>query len=259
VLRPRRSSNLLRVLVAAAGDLGVAVAALAIATFLRRRFELPLTRDLLPAENFALDLPTVLLFVLPLLLALELTGFYTVSSSPRHRPTMLFAVPLQVALVATAATFLGLLVPRSVLAMVALLELVLLPLWRRLVRRLVPLRRRPVALVGTAEELAAAIADEADLERAHLRLAALVPLDRPLDSVLFSALVLFPALTSSLLPFTLPASSYRLAPFVPFDGEKSIRCACRCALRISSVARKQWACDIAVSVRLTTSWTSCSP
>ena len=142
MLRPRRSSNLLRVLVAAAGDVGVAVAALAIATFLRRRFELPLTRDLLPAENFALDLPTALLFVLPLLLALELTGFYTVSSSPRHRPTMLFAVPLQVALVATAATFLGLLVPRSVLAMVAVLELVLLPLWRRLVRRLVPLRRR---------------------------------------------------------------------------------------------------------------------
>lgn len=188
MLRPRRSSNLLRVLVTAAGDLGVAVAALAIAIFLRRRFELPLTRDLLPAGNFALDLPTVLLFVLPLLLALELTGFYTVSSSPRHRPTMLFAVPLQVALVATAATFLGLLVPRSVLAMVAVLELVLLPLWRRLVRRLVPLRRRQVALVGTAEELAAAVADEADLERAHLRLAALVPLDRPLDHPAYAGL-----------------------------------------------------------------------
>jgi hypothetical protein len=154
VLRPRRSSNLLRVLVTAAGDIGVAIAALAIGTLLRRSFELPLTRDLLPAEKFALDLPTVLLFVLPLLLALELTGFYTVSSSPRHRPTVLLAVPLQVALVATIATFLGLLLPRSVLAVVAVLELVLLPLWRRLVRRLVPLRRRRVALVGMAEELA---------------------------------------------------------------------------------------------------------
>jgi lipopolysaccharide/colanic/teichoic acid biosynthesis glycosyltransferase len=188
VLRPRRSSNLLRLLVTAAGDVGVATGALAAGTLLRRSFELPLTRDLLPAEKFALDLPTVLLFVLPLLVALELTGFYTVSSSPRHRPTVLLAVPLQVALVATVATFLGLLLPRSVLAVVAVLELVLLPLWRRLVRRLVPLRRRQVALVGTAEELAEAAADGAALERAHLRLAALVPLDRPLDHDAFAGL-----------------------------------------------------------------------
>jgi lipopolysaccharide/colanic/teichoic acid biosynthesis glycosyltransferase len=94
---------------------------------------------------------------------------------------VLLAVPLQVALVATVATFLGLLVPRSVLAMVAVLELVLLPLWRRLVRRLVPLRWRRVALVGTAEQLAEIAGDGASLARAHLRLAALVPIDRPLD------------------------------------------------------------------------------
>lgn len=188
MLRPRRSANLLRVLVTAVGDVGIAILSLAIGTFLRRRFELPLTRDVLPVENFVLDLPTVLLFVLPLLLALELTGFYTVSSSPRHRPTVLLAVPLQVALVATAATFLGLLLPRSVLVVVAALELVLLPLWRRLVRRLVPLRRRWVALLGTADELVETAADAAALDRAHLRLAALVPLDRPLDHPAFAGL-----------------------------------------------------------------------
>ena len=188
MLRPRRSANLLRLAVTVVGDLGIAVAALAIGTFLRRTFELPLTRDLLPAEKFALDLPTVLLFVLPLLLALELTGFYTVSSSPRHRPTVLLAVPLQVALVATVATFLGLLVPRSVLGVVAVLELALLPLWRRLVRRLVPLRRRRVALLGRADELAETAADADALDRAHLRLAALVPLDRPLDHPAFAGL-----------------------------------------------------------------------
>jgi lipopolysaccharide/colanic/teichoic acid biosynthesis glycosyltransferase len=181
MLRPRRRSNLVRMLITGAGDVGLAIGALALATLARRSVELPLTRDLLPATKFALDLPTVLLFVLPLLVALELTGFYTFSSSPRHRPTVLLAVPLHVALVATVATFLGLLVPRSVLLAVALLELVLLPLWRRLVARLVPFRRRRVALIGTAADLAQVAADATALERAHLRLAALVPLDEPLD------------------------------------------------------------------------------
>lgn len=186
MLRPRRRSNSVRVLVTMAGDVGLAVGALGLATLLRRSVELPLTRDLLPATKFALDPATVVLFVLPFLLALELTGFYTLSSSPRHRPTALLAVPLHVALVATAATFLGLLVPRSVLAAVAVLELFLLPLWRRIVARLVPLRRRRAAFLGTADELAALAADEAALERAHLRLAALVPLDRPLDHPAFA-------------------------------------------------------------------------
>ncbi|HEX2162327.1 MAG TPA: sugar transferase [Thermoanaerobaculia bacterium] len=188
MLRARRSANLVRVLVTAAGDVAIAIGCLRLASLLRRTVELPFTRDLLPAENFALDLATVALFVLPLLLALELTGFYTLSSSPRHRPTVLFAVPLQVALIATVATFLGLLVPRSVLLLVAVFELALLPLWRRLVRRLVPLRRRRAALIGTAGELAELAADEETLDRAHLRVAALVPLDRPLDHSAFAGL-----------------------------------------------------------------------
>jgi lipopolysaccharide/colanic/teichoic acid biosynthesis glycosyltransferase len=50
----------------------------------------------------------------------------------------------------------------------------------------VPLRWRGVALVGTAEQLAEIAGDAAILARAHLRLAALVPLDHPLDHPAFA-------------------------------------------------------------------------
>src|SRR5205814_1463075 len=46
----------------------------------------------------------------------------------------------------------------------------------------------------------------------------------------------------------------RIPPYVKFT-----RCACFCALSISSVARKQCSCGIAVSVRFNTSDTSAGP
>jgi hypothetical protein len=95
----------------------------------------------------------VTLPAIALLLALSLSGFYNPRVSRRHRPLLLTALILQVAAVAVAATLLTRPYPRTILIMVPLFEAVLLPLWRRLHKRIVPVRARETVLVGTADDV----------------------------------------------------------------------------------------------------------
>lgn len=179
LLRPRSNRRLLRTVGTMAADALVGALCLAAAVELRRRVYIPLTSALLPAEKFPLDLPNVALFVVPLVIALALTGFYTITASPRHRPTLLVAIPLQIGLVALAGVFMEVLLPSSVLVAVALIEGAALSLWRHLLSTRFPRRMERVVLVGAPADLAAATADHATLQRARIIVDALVSLDEP--------------------------------------------------------------------------------
>lgn len=179
MLRPRSNRRLLRTLVTMAIDAALGALCLALAVETRRNVDLPLTSALLPAGKFPLQPYNVELFVVPLLLALALTGFYTVTASPRHRPTLLFAIPLQLALVAFASLFREVLVPSSLLVAVALLESVALGTWRHLLNTRWRRRMERVVLVGAPADLALATADPAALQRARISIADCVSLDQP--------------------------------------------------------------------------------
>jgi lipopolysaccharide/colanic/teichoic acid biosynthesis glycosyltransferase len=179
MLRPRSNRRLLRTLMTMAVDALIGMLCLAVAVEVRRHVDLPLTSALLPAQKFPLQAHNVALFVVPLLLALALTGFYTVTASPRHRPTLLFAIPLQLALIAFGGLFLEVLVPSSVLVAVALLEGVTLATWRHLLNTRWRRRMELVVLVGAPADLASATADPAALQRARITITECVSLDDP--------------------------------------------------------------------------------
>jgi lipopolysaccharide/colanic/teichoic acid biosynthesis glycosyltransferase len=179
MLRPRSSRRLLRTVFTMAIDAAIGALCLALAVEVRRHVDLPLTSALLPARNFPLVPTNLALFVVPLLLALALSGFYTVTASPRHRPMLLFAIPLQIGLIALASLFREVLVPSSLLVSVALLEAGALGVWRHLLSTRWLLRMESVVLVGAPEDLAAATADAAALHRARIDVVARVSLDQP--------------------------------------------------------------------------------
>ncbi len=179
MLRPRSSRRLARTMVTLAIDALIGALCLAAAVELRRRVSLPFTSGLLPVQKFPLDPANVVLFVVPLLLALALTGFYTITASPRHRPTLLFAIPLQIGLIALTGVFLKVLLPSSLLVVLAILESAALGLWRHLLNTRWPRRMERVVLVGAPEDLAAVTADQAALQHARIVVDALVSLDEP--------------------------------------------------------------------------------
>jgi len=179
MLRPRSYRRLLRTLLTIAIDTLLGVLCLAAAVELRRRVDIPFTSARLPTEKLPLDLANIALFVLPLLLALALTGFYTVTASARHRPTLLMAIPLQIGLIALIVVFIEVLVPSSVLVVTAFLEGVVLGLWRHLLNTRWPRRMQHVVLVGGPQDLAAATSDRAALLRARITVDALISLDEP--------------------------------------------------------------------------------
>lgn len=179
MLRPRSYRRLLRTVVTMTIDALLGALCLAAAVELRRRVSLPFTSALLPPEKFPLDLSNIALFVVPLVIALALTGFYTITASPRHRPTLLMAIPLQIGLIALTGTFMEVLVPSSVLVAMALLEGAVLALWRYLLTTRWPSRMEHVVLVGAPQDLAAATADRAALQRARITVDALISLDEP--------------------------------------------------------------------------------
>jgi lipopolysaccharide/colanic/teichoic acid biosynthesis glycosyltransferase len=179
MLRPRSNRRLFRTIGTMVGDALAGALCLAAAVELRRGVDIPFTTALLPAEKFPLDVRNVALFVVALIVALALTGFYTVTASPRHRPTLLFAIPLQIGLIALTGMFMEVLIPSSVLVAVAILEAALLAIWRHLLNTRWPARMEHVVLVGAAEDLAEATADPEALRRAGISVQALVTLDDP--------------------------------------------------------------------------------
>ncbi len=179
MLRPRSYRRLLRTIGTMAVDALLGALCLAAAVELRRRVSIPFTKALLPAEKFPLDLPYVALFVVPLVVALAITGFYTVTASPRHRPTLMMTIPLQIGLIALTGTFIEVLVPSSVLLATALLEAAVLALWRHLLNTRWQRPMEHVVLVGAPEDLAAATTDHAALQRARITVDAIISLDEP--------------------------------------------------------------------------------
>jgi len=114
--------------------------------------------ELLPQTKFAFVPSNLLLFALTLIAALALSGFYHDRVTPRTRPSFLAAIVIQTALVAIGGTMLARPLPRTVLFAVPIIEIAALPLWRRLLRAMAPIRPRDTILLGDAHDLEEALA-----------------------------------------------------------------------------------------------------
>lgn len=158
MIRPRSTEAALRAGVAAAGDAAIACAALVAAVLLRRNVPLQFTKSLLPPANLPLDLVNFVLIASTLLVALTLSGFYRQRLTPRGRPRLAVSIVMRIVLLTTAATFLARPVPRTILIVVALVEALLIPLWRLLLQAAMPIRPRSTILFGTPAEVAGALA-----------------------------------------------------------------------------------------------------
>jgi len=157
MIRPRSKERALRMIVLVAGDALIGWGSLLAIVELRRHVSIAFTRALLPPEKFALVPSIVLLFSVSLIAGLALSGFYHDRVTPRTRPSFLAAGVIQTALVAIGGTLLERPLPRTVLFAVPVLALIALPLWRRLLRALAPIRPRETILLGDAHDVAEAL------------------------------------------------------------------------------------------------------
>jgi len=158
MIRPRSKERAARVAVLVAGDLLIGWGALAAVVELRRNLNIIFTQSRLPVEKFALDLPIIVLFAGSLVAALALSGFYQHRVTPHTRPSLITALVIQTALAAIGGTALVRPLPRSVLLAVPFFEAIALPLWRRLLRLLAPIRPRDTILLGDPHDVETAIA-----------------------------------------------------------------------------------------------------
>jgi lipopolysaccharide/colanic/teichoic acid biosynthesis glycosyltransferase len=158
MIRPRSKERVLRISVLVLGDFLIGWGALAAVVIVRRNVSLAFTKSLLPPEKFALDPPIVLLFGLSLIGALALSGFYHDRVTPRTRPSLITALVVQAALIAIGGIVLVRPMPRTVLLAVPAFELLALPLWRRAIRRLAPIRPRETILLGEPHDVEEALA-----------------------------------------------------------------------------------------------------
>ena len=140
MIRPKSKERALRMAVLVGGDVLAAIGALHAAVALR-------------AARFVVDAPIVLLFAASLIVALELSGFYTNRVTPRSRPSFVTALVIQTALIAVGAAALARPLPRMVLLSVPAIELLVLPLWRRLLGLAAPIRPRDTILVGETHDV----------------------------------------------------------------------------------------------------------
>jgi lipopolysaccharide/colanic/teichoic acid biosynthesis glycosyltransferase len=145
MIRPRSKERVLRIFILTAGDFLIGWGALRAAVALR------------PQVGLSVDAPIVLLFVPSLIIALALSGFYRDRVTPRTRPSMITALVIQSALAAMGATALVRPLPRTVVVAVPMIELLALPLWRRLLRGIAPIRARETMLVGDAHDVEEAL------------------------------------------------------------------------------------------------------
>jgi lipopolysaccharide/colanic/teichoic acid biosynthesis glycosyltransferase len=158
MIRPRSKEHFARTALVVIGDFLLAVTALALALYVRRTVPILFTQSLLPASKLPLDLRAVLLFAGSFVAALSVSGFYRRRVMPRERPIIGTALVIQIALIAIAGTLIARPLPRTILIGVLLLEALLLPLWRALLRAALPIRPRETILVGDAAQVHAAIA-----------------------------------------------------------------------------------------------------
>ncbi len=181
MLRPQSLSNLTRIVVTLAGDALVVSAAVVAIVLLRTNVDLPLTRELLPPGKFPLSAENLAIFSIAAIVALALSGFYDFRTSPRHRPSLFVALPLQMALVAICGTLFEVSWPRTVFFAVPFLEAFGLIGWRAVSARLFRRARRSTVVIGEAETLGALTAHLPDT----VELVGLVSLDLAIDDPLY--------------------------------------------------------------------------
>jgi len=158
MIRPRSKERTFRTAVTIVGDFLIGWGALAAIVELRRHVNFAFTQSLLPPEKFILDTKNVLLFGASLIAALALSGFYHHRIGPRTRPSIITALVIQTALAAIGSTALVRPMPRTVLLAVPLVEVIALPLWRRFLRLVAPIRPRDTMLVGEPADIDEALA-----------------------------------------------------------------------------------------------------
>jgi lipopolysaccharide/colanic/teichoic acid biosynthesis glycosyltransferase len=158
MIRPRSKERAARTTLLIAGDFLIGWGALDAAVQLRRHVSIVFTTALLPFDKFALDPANVILFASSLIAALALSGFYHHRVTPRTRPSLVAALVIQIALTAIGSAVLVRPLPRTVLLAVPLLEMVALPLWRRLLRLIAPIRPRETILLGEPHDIDEALA-----------------------------------------------------------------------------------------------------
>ena len=157
MIRPRSTEAALRAAIAVVGDTAIACGALVATVLLRRTVPLQFTKSLLPPANLPLDLINFVLIASTLVAALTLSGFYRQRLTPRGRPRLAVSIVMRIVLLTTAATFLARPVPRTILIAVALIEALLIPLWRLLLQSAFPIRPRRTILYGSPPEVASAL------------------------------------------------------------------------------------------------------
>lgn len=170
MIRPSSKEAALRVGIASTGDFLLAWGALAAVVYIRRSVPLNFTRSLLPPENLVLNPAMVMLFAGSFVAALGLSGYYRQRISPRARTTLVAPLVIQLAIVTLGGTVLAQPLPRTVAFGVPLLELIALPVWRALLRRAWPVRGRDTILVGSDEDVGAALASLGDKGDARVRI-----------------------------------------------------------------------------------------
>lgn len=172
MIRPSSKEAALRVAIASVGDFSLAWGALAAIVYFRRSVPLSFTKSLLPPANLVLTLEIVLLFAGSFVAALSLSGFYRQRISPRTRTTLIAPLVIQLAIITLGGTAIAQPLPRTVAFGVPLLELIVLPLWRAVLRRAWPVRARDTILVGSNEDVEAALSSLGDRGDARVRIMA---------------------------------------------------------------------------------------
>ena len=157
MIRPSSMENFARGLLVVLGDFMLGWGALVAIVLFRRNVPLSFTRSLLPEAKQPLDVVMIALFAGSFLTALALSGFYRRQVMPRERPVMATALVIQAALIAVGGAFLERPPARTVLLGVLLVEALLLPAWRALLRVALPIRRRETILLGDAEHVRSAM------------------------------------------------------------------------------------------------------
>ena len=171
-LRERRGWALARVL----GDAVIAVSALGLAFWLRIYLPLPFTQGLLPPDRISFLVREGLAAVVAQWVALYFLGFYDADrplTAAELSRRLLPATLAQSALLAGYLFFANRTFPRSVLLVYALLDLVLLVLWRRWANRSGPRTHRRVVLVGEGADALEAVKAAAETAQAkHMQVLA---------------------------------------------------------------------------------------
>ena len=172
MIRPSSKETDFRIAAAVLGDFAIAWGCVALLVYIRRSIPLAFTKSLLPPQNLVLTPAMIILFAGSFIVALGLSGFYRQRVTPRTRPVLLAALFIQLAIVALGSTAIAHPLPRTIVFGVPVLEAILMPLWRRLLRSAFPVRPRATVLVGDARDVEAAVTSLRDSRDTRVRVVA---------------------------------------------------------------------------------------